>query len=79
MLVGPMRFFIMRKIKLLPKTRHGANVVLNHGEDWDIVMKSENVIFSTEKNWLLLKSPKDRDMRWVQTNNDVDFNIKKLG
>lgn len=69
------------KIELIGKSRHGKNIINQFGKNWKIIKKIQKVSFSTTGigPFLLLESlDGKRDIRWIATNNDPDFNIKNL-
>ena len=57
------------KIRLIPKTRHGKNRVREHG-DSAVVVHVKPASFCTE-------TP-DKDWRWIDNNNDKNFDWEIL-
>ena len=57
------------KIRLIPKTRHGKNRVREHG-DSAVVIHVKPASFYTE-------TP-DKDWRWIDNNNDKNFDWEIL-
>ena len=62
------------------KTLKGKNKIREAGTDkWVVIDESETVLFSTEKNWIhILPNGKAKKLsRWIQRNNDKNFEVKK--
>ena len=57
-------------IKLIPKTRHGKNRAREHGNTASVVhMRSGSFCVETP----------DKDWRWVDNDNDKDFDWELIG
>ena len=62
------------------KTLKGKNKIKEAGtNEWVVIDESETVLFSTEKNWIhILPNGKAKKLsRWIQRNNDKNFEVKK--
>ena len=62
------------------KTLKGKNKIREAGTDkWVVIDESETVQFSSEKNWIhILPNAKAKKLsRWIQRNNDKNFEVKK--
>ena len=70
----------MEWVVIKGKTLKGKNKIKEAGTDkWVVIDVSETVLFSTEKNWIhILPNGKAKKLsRWIQRNNDKNFEVKK--
>ena len=65
-------------IILKPKTRKGENVIKNHGDRWEVIEDRGIVQFSNKKNWLLIRSEKTKDSRWIHASEDDNFIYERI-
>ena len=71
----------MEWVVIKGKTLKGKNKIREAGTDeWVVIDESETVQFSSEKNWIhILPNCKAKKLsRWIQRNNDKNFELKEI-
>ena len=71
----------MKWLIIKGKTLKGKNKIKEAGtNEWCIIDESEIVLFSSEKNWIhILPNGKAKKLsRWIQRNNDKNFELKEI-
>lgn len=72
---------LLKTVTLIPKTRHGKNVIQRFGDQWTIRKAPKNFqpTFTTNAPgpWLQLEPVGSKDdLRWVSVVGDKDFKVK---
>ena len=80
----------MRVVSLIPKTKHAKQLVVRHGDRWEVVRRQPNVLFSAEHGPWLMVQPLTEERapasdvrsarietasRWVHEFNDENFKV----
>ena len=71
----------MKWLIIKGKTLKGKNKIKEAGtNEWCIIDESETVQFSSEKNWIHIQpNGKAKKLsRWIQRNNDKNFELKEI-
>lgn len=58
-------------------SQHGKNRIREHGTDWELLEKREEVSALGGKSGLLLRAP-DGDARWIAEEDDQHFQINQV-
>lgn len=74
----------MMQIRLKAKTNKGKTIIKQYGDVWYVLKRKDRVEFSNEKGpWLFIDIDPNSYLstisRWVNVNNDPNFEVKYDG
>lgn len=63
------------RLTLKGRSRHGHNVIQNHGAEWIVLDTRDSVFALRGMPGRLLISVQDGDTRWIRQGTDPDFEV----